>query len=274
MLSVVITSCHDDKACYLTAFAVACQLEQLAEPHEIIIVADGGTEVKWENQGFRCLRGNFGSPQASRDAGIRVARYADVLVLESHVVVDDVPKLLLEHQYLRAALTFCSRRAEGPEMFDVYGATTDWDGSLWYKRLLYEPCSDKPYRVSQFGNSCFIVNREWYLSSGGYTNLMTGWGGEEPFLCLKAWMTGRECWLVPTVAHYHYLSPGAHGGEILGQSESYKRNFQILGYVMDGRPMPNVTPEIKAERQKMLDGRFAGSTERLRAYFQREGVVS
>ena len=274
MLSVVITSCHDDKAAYLTAFSIAAQLEQLQAPHEIIIVADGGTPLKWENKGFRCLRGSFGSPQASRDAGIKAARYADVLLLESHVVLDDVAKLLIEHQYQHAALTFCSRRAEGPEMFDVYGSTVDWEKTLWYKRLLYEPFAQQPYRIGQFGHSCFMLDREWYLSSGGYTDLMKGWGAEEPFLCLKAWMLGRECWFVPGVAHYHFLSAGAHADQILGQDERYKRNFQILNYVIAGRPMLGATPGIEAERQKMVQGPFGGDIERLRQYFEREGVVA
>lgn len=262
MLSVVITTHHDAATCYLTVFAVKAQLEAHGLAHEIIVVADGGTEQKWENAGVTCLRVNTGSPQGSRDLGIRAAKYPDVLVLESHVIVSDIGKLLLEHQYLKSAITFPVRKAEGPDMFDVYAHATDWDGDLWHKRLIYSPVRSGTHWVAQFGASCFMLDRNWYLESGGYTDLLTGWGGEESFLPLKAWMLGREVWQVPSVAHYHYLTPGAHADKPFLES-----NLAIVGYVIAGRKKPSlkITPQIEAERQRICHGPFAGDLDRLRA---------
>lgn len=269
MLSVVITTYHDVASCYLTAFSLFNQLARVGLTHEVIIVADGGTETKWERYGFRCLRVNAGSPQGSRDLGIRMARFNDVLLLESHVVLDDVSKLLIEHQRLKAALTFPIRRAEGTELFDVYAHETDWEGNLWYKRVIYEPVSVVSHPVAQFGHSCFVLDRSWYLGSGGYGKILKGWGGEEPLLCLKAWMTGRECWQVPGVSHYHYLTPGAHA-----EKPYLAENLEKVGYVIAGRRGKfKMTAEVESERQQICRGSLGGSLDKLRAHLREVGAV-
>lgn len=263
--SIVITSHNDPGTCYLTAFAVRAQVPEA----EILVVADGGTEYKWEKKGFKCLRGCFGSPQASRDAGVRAASGEHVLVLESHVVVNDPRALLYCHRELGGALTFPVRIAEGPDMLDVFAHETDWDGSLWYKRLRYSPVSAdlRPHRVSQFGNSCFVLDREWYIKSGGYTKLFDGWGGEEPFICLKAWMLGRECWQVPEVWHAHHLSFGQ------GISRpNLAHNLQVLGYLIAGRDCPGVTPAMIEERRRIQSGPFGGDVDRLKKHLESIGV--
>src|SRR5208282_2736716 len=106
MLSVVIASCHDDACCYLSVHAAKFQLERAEIEHEIIVVADGGTPSKWENQGIKCLRVDTGSPQGTRTAGIRAAKYDTVLVLESHVVVDSIAELVEVHEFYGSTLTF------------------------------------------------------------------------------------------------------------------------------------------------------------------------
>lgn len=275
MLSIIITAHHDDLGLYLTYFSVVTRLEAANVLFEVIIVADGGTEQKFENRAHtRVLRGVFGSPQASRDAGVRAARYPTALLLESHIILSDPMRLVAQHELREAALTFPCRQAEGPEMFDVYGQEVDWGGNLWHKRLVYKPFDNKPYRVAQFGHSCFALDREWYLQSGGYTNLMTGWGGEEPFLALKAWMLGRECWLVPDVYHAHYLTPGAHAG--VSHSADFRRNFDVLAYVIAGRQNQGFapTPADEAERRRIAAGPFEGNVVRLKQQMDANGVLN
>lgn len=275
MITVLITSNHDERGLYLTYFAAKEQLEYVE--HEFVIVADGGTETKWEKQpNTKCFRGNYGSPQAARDFGLRHCGWAkEVVVLESHVVVSNIPTLVRDHLDSHATITFPIRVAEGPEQFNVYGQETDWDGNLWHKRLLYGKVNEfTPYRTSQFGNSCFVIDKPWYVKTGGYTNLMKGWGGEEPFICLKAWMLGGSCWQTPLVWHAHHLAIGAHGASMV--SEDYKRNFGILKYVITGKIDPGfvITQEVEDERQKICGGPFQGDVAKLRQYFKQEGVIN
>jgi len=282
VLSVVIATHHDELGCYLTTFAARAQLGARSTPYELIVVADGGTPTKWESRGIRCLRVNTGSPQGTRDAGIRAARYDNVLVLDSHVVVNDIHWLLTEHRRLGGALTFCPRVGEGTELFNVYGHETDWDGNLWYKRLVYQPNGGvSPHRVVQFGHSCFIVDKAWYVGAGGYTDLLAGWGGEEHLLCLKAWLLGRECWMVRGVWFAHYLTAGAHV-----DTPHLAHNMLTAAYVLGGEQQLEktrrqyngarftVTPEVEAERRRIVAGPFGGDLDRLRTYLREIGVAS
>jgi hypothetical protein len=156
-------------------------------------------------------------------------------------------------------------------MFNVYGSTTNWEGNLWYGHHIYTPI-DMPHRIVQFGHSCVMVDRDWYVRSGGYTTLQQGWGGEEPFLCLKAWMLGRECWMIPAIWHAHYLTPNAHGGAMV--SENFARNFEMVKYVMNGdQGHLRLSSELIAERKKICAGPFHGNLSELKEHFKREGIV-
>lgn len=278
-LSIVVATHQDPLGLYLTVFSVIQQLMQQSIIHEweIIIAADGGSEYKWERiSNIRCLRltgGNrTGSPQGTRDAGIRTAKYPTVLCIESHVIVSNIALWLDLHltDCGNPALSFPARICEGPEAFNVFGSTTNWDGNLWYKTHIYTPFSE-PRRIVQFGHSAFMVNREWYVGCGGYTNLQKGWGGEEPFLCLKAWMLGQSCWMIPQIWHAHFLDNRGAGAAMA--SDDFKRNFDIVKYVMAGQAGNlKLTPELIEERQKICAGPFNGNLDSLKSYFQSEGI--
>ena len=273
-LSVVIATHNDPLGLYLTTFAVIEQLSKSDLDWEIVIAADGGSEYKWEKQpNVRCLRIRTGSPQGTRDVGIRAAKFSDVLCIESHVVISDIYRLYLAHAALNSAMTFPARIGEGPEMFDVYGTETNWDGNLWFKKTLYSAPSDEPYQVPQFGHSCFMIDRDAYIAVGGYTDLLTGWGGEEPLLCLKFWMMGWTLWQVPFVWHAHYLDN--RGAGVAMASPAFDNNFHIVRYLMTGKSGHlRLTPDMVAERQRIMDGPFYGNLNKLREYFKSEGLIS
>ena len=277
-LSLVVATHADPLGLYLSVFSALQQLEKSELTWEMIIAADGGTSCKYEKiPKVKCLRltgdSRTGSPQGTRDAGIRAAKYANVAVIESHVVVSDFKRWLQIHLALgNPALSFPARIGETDELFSVYGTETDWAGDLWIKKHLYQPYSE-PRRTAQFGHAAFIVNREWYLESGGYSSLQKGWGGEEPYLCLKAWMLGQKCWVVPEIWFAHYLTPGAH--QDFRTSESFLRNIAILKFVMTGERgnLATLTPDILDERRRICEGPFQGDIEKLKTYLKIEGII-
>ena len=283
-LSVVIASHRQPLGLYLTVFSVIEQLTKTRLSWEIVIAADGGDPSKWENlPNVRCLRIQTGSPQGTRDAGIRAAASDTVLVMEDHTVVSDIGSLLNLHKALGGAITVPYRVGETGEFFSSYGYTIDWDRSFWVKTTQYRPQGGQPYRIAGFGHAVFMVSKSWYLSSGGYCLEMKGWGGEEVPLTLKAWHLGREVWMVPSVWHAHFLTAGAHGGT--DQSEDFKRNFCIGAYVCGGdgyllnaqqhyNYALHKNPAIEAERQRICAGQFGGDLDKLREFFKREGIVN
>jgi hypothetical protein len=289
-LSCVIASFADPLGLYLTTFAVIEQLSKTRLEWEIVIAADGGTDYKYEKlPNVRCLRltgGNrTGSPQGTRDAGIRAASAASVLCIESHVVINDIASLLEVHKALGGAITVPARIGETAEMFSSFGYEMDWEsGSFWNKRTIYSPQNGiQPWRIVGFGHAAFMIDRDWYIRSGGYCLEMKGFGGEEPDLNLLVWQTGRETWMVPSVTHAHYLTPGAHGDETI--SPNFARNFCIAAYEHGGheylqkvethfgyRLQKNVA--IEARRKLICGGKFGGDLNRLREHFRQEGIVS
>ncbi len=270
-ISVVVASHANPQGCYLTVFALIEQLSKTKLEWEIVVAADGGSEYRWDVAGVKCLRIQTGSPQGTRDAGIRAATSAHVLVIEDHVVVSDIQSLLEAHRANGGAMTFPSRVGEGTSMFNVYGTTTNWEGNLWFKKTLYSPKSGQPYRVPQFGHSCFMLDRAAYLHVGGYTDLLTGWGGEEPLLCLKFWMLGYQLWQTPLIWHAHFLADRTGGAM---QTEAFEKNFKIVKYVLTGDSAGlQITPPMLCERQRIMDGPFKGDINLLRTYFRREGIA-
>ena len=275
-LSIVVATHADPLGLYLTVFSVIQQMASKQDMDwEIVIAADGGSEYKWEKiPNVRCLRIRTGSPQGTRDAGIRAAKYNDILCIESHVVVSDIRLLLAEHKKLGGAMTFPARIAEGPEMYEVYKTETDWDGNLWFKRTIYQAPSGEPYRVPQFGHSCFMIDKKEYEVVGGYTDLLTGWGFEEPLLCLKFWMLGRTCWQVPSICHSHFLDNRGAGAAMA--SEPFQKNAQIVKYVIAGIVSPGlqVTAAMQEERRRIEAGPFGGDLNKLKEHMKEQGIIS
>ena len=286
-VSVVIATYNNPEGLYLSVFAALQQLENSGQEFEIVIAADAGTPIKWEqaHPNIRCIRltGNSrtGSPQGTRDAGIRAAQYKNVLCIDSHVIVSDIAALASAHETLGGALTFPSMAGGSAEMWKLYGSVFDWDSSFWYKHVIYKPKQNAPYRILETSHSGFVVDRDWYIKTGGYTNLLSGYGGEETQLGLKAWMTGRENWLVPEVWHAHYQPAGRNEGA--EHTDNYKRNFMICSYVFGGqeylqkteafyRAKLKITPEIEKERQYICSFPLNGNLDFLRFYLDREGI--
>ena len=285
-VSVCIASYLDPEGLYLSTFAALSQLEKSNLDWEIVIVADGGTETKYEHahpniRVFRYGGGNrLGSPQRSRDAGIKNCRYSKVLCVDSHVIVSDIEHWTYEHDRLGATISFPSMVGGSLEMWKMYSSVFNWD-SFWYEHVLYKPKSQESYRILETSHSGFMVDRDWYLQSGGYTDLLVGYGGEETFLGLKSWMTGGQNFLIPSVWHSHFQPAGRNQDAEL--SENYKRNFCICGYIFGGKDYLKkaeehykyhlkITNEIEAERQKICDGPFKGDLNLLRTYLQQEGI--
>jgi hypothetical protein len=286
-VTVCIATHQNPEGLYLSTFSALAQLEKSSANWEILIAADGGCPDKWEqaHENISCLRltgqNRTGSPQGTRDFGIRNAKYKNVLCIDSHVIISDIKKWVEEHERLHAATSFPAMIGGSSEMWRMYSSIFDWDGSFWYKHVIYQPKTWEPYRILETSHSGFMVDRDFYISSSGYTNLQQGYGGEETFWGLKAWMLGGQNWMIPQVSHAHYQPAGRNEGA--DAKPSYRRNFLIAAYVLGGqtylekaesyyKDKLQITPDIQRERVKICAGPFHGDLDALREYCKQEGI--
>jgi glycosyltransferase involved in cell wall biosynthesis len=291
-VSFCIATHHNPEGLYLSVYAALQQLEKSSIDWEILIVADGGTPDKWEqaHPNIRCIRltgsNSTGSPQGTRDVGIRAAKYKNVICIDSHVIVSDIEKWVAEHERLHAAISFPAMVGVCSEFFKYYGNKMDFDNKFWNVRA-YDKLPDsgnQPFRVCQCAHSGLLIDRDWYIRDGGYTLEQHGYGGEEPFLALLAWMMGESVWFIPQVWHAHYQPPNRNVGA--GQTDDFARNFMIAAFVIGGQeylnivqrnftwaPQLKMNPEIWRRRQAVCKGPYGGDLNALREYFKREKVI-
>lgn len=290
MISVVIPSRNDYEGAYLTAAAAYTQLEKLEIPFEIIFVIDnpnaGGRNVSARFVPSECYTIDAGSPQASRDFGIRKARYRNVFCLDSHVVCSegffrDALNQLdeSEHGLVFPAMALHSRT------FLLYGYRMSWDSEFWNAEYYRAPHSAKPYPIIGAGHGAFALDRDVYLGIGGYSLQQKGWGGEEPFLNLKYWMLGSDCVMLPQ--HYHFHFTDASRNTAARNSYQLSWNMCYAAFVIGGRKAlePVLSWHRKkhaglsggsielagmAERAEILAGPYAGDLGLLRSMLRRD----
>lgn len=286
-VSLVIATHADPEGLYLSTFSALQQLEKSSLNWEIILVCDGGEPWKYEqaHENIRCIRltgqNRTCSPQGTRDVGIRNAKYNNVLCIDSHVIVSDIEKWVAEHEKMYATTSFPAMVGGSSEMWKMYSSVFDWEGSFWYKHVLYNPKKWEPYRILETSHSGFMLNRNFYVEHGGYTNLLQGYGSEETLWGLKSIMLGGQNFLIPAVWHAHYQPAGRNEGA--DTKPNYRRNFMISAYVLGGqkylekaesyyRDKLQITPDIQRERIRVCNGPFHGDLDALREHCKREGI--
>jgi len=97
--------------------------------------------------------------------------------------------------------------AVGPAMGDtenprLYGFGATWElPGLDLQWLPYR--SDAPHEVPLLGGAFLAMRRDVYDACGGFDDGLMGWGGSDSELCLRLWIEGYSCLVVPTVAVAH-----------------------------------------------------------------------
>jgi GT2 family glycosyltransferase len=240
ILSVVVPSYDDPAGLWFTHAASMVDLEQdfARDEFEFIAVIDGpenDTVVGFAQQGTcRILRGEFGGPQNSRRAGALAANGKYIVFLDSHVV----PSRGMFRSLIDAAERTGGAIVHAPHCFwnsepKCYAYRMDFQQRFWSFQVEAEPRSPEPYRIAVMGHGALLVNREKYFKIGGYSDLQRGWGGEEPYLNLKAWMLGESCWIDPRCYHWHYMTK--RRTDKVYKQLPYVRNFMVAAYIIGGQ---------------------------------------
>jgi len=218
-LSAVVISRNEGALLRGTVHALLGTLPRSAE---VVVVDDASTDGSADFLGSSYPSVRLVRPperrgaSAGRNLGARSAR-GDVLVFcDAHVLppagwVDPVCTAL-EDPATGAVGVGVS--VQGRPDLRGYGLT--WtDAALnvaWLPRR-----GGGPYPVPVVGGFFLAMRRDVFAATGGFDDGILGWGGEDRELCLRLWLLGHPCVMVPevTVVHRfratlpHALEPGA-----------------------------------------------------------------
>jgi hypothetical protein len=93
--------------------------------------------------------------------------------------------------------------------------------------------SNKHYLIAMGGHGGFAVKKSVWNSLGGYgpSELLKGYGGEEPLFDLRMWLKGYKVSLEPKMLHSHYAGDRGYPRHY---TEEYYTNMLSAAYVVGG----------------------------------------
>jgi GT2 family glycosyltransferase len=175
---------------------------------EVVVVDDASTDGSADFIGERYpavrllrMETNVG-PSAARRRGAEAAT-GDMLVFsDAHVTPQ--PGWF---EAFSDALEDDGVGAVGPAMGDAENPQLYGFGATWRlpKLHLYwlEYRSPRPHEVPLLGGAFVAMRRDVHDECGGFDDGLLGWGAEDSELCVRLWMLGYSCLVVPAVAVAH-----------------------------------------------------------------------
>jgi hypothetical protein len=112
--------------------------------------------------------------------------------------------------------------------------TMQLDVNFWATHMANYPKSKRePYRIGMGGHGGFVVRRSAWNDLGGYWTGFEGYGGEETYFDMKAWLLGKEVWIDPQLIHYHFAGNRSYPRHA---TDDYYRNMLMCANVIGGEP--------------------------------------
>lgn len=187
------------------------------KPDEIVIVDDASIEPVAPRvarlPGVRVIRNRrrMGSGPAKHHAALMCTGDI-VIVLDSHMRLpwDWLELWLADHaERPGSILTAVSRGFESHHPFYGMGADLVLEDGFW-KPKWAEPRRDatSPYRVPCVIGGAYLIPRHILKRIGGYAPGLRGYGIEEEYLSIRAYMVGADCAVSPRVICQHNYNHG------------------------------------------------------------------
>jgi GT2 family glycosyltransferase len=204
-VSVVIASHNEGENLVRTVHSL---LAGLPSEGEIIVVDDASTDGSAD-----CLTSGYGGVTVlrcpgrqgairARNLGVERARGEVVVFSDAHIQAPlDWTGPLVE------ALACPSVGATGPAISVMDNPAAKGFGFRWSDPALTVDWLgqqyDEPYAVPMLGAGFMAMRREVFQAVGGFDPGLILWGFEDAELCLRLWLLGYECRVVPDVDVAH-----------------------------------------------------------------------
>jgi GT2 family glycosyltransferase len=212
-------------------------------PCEVIVYDDGSVVpvedrlAKW-SPWCRVMRSDrrLGSGPAKHLAADACTGDA-VVIMDAHMRPpwDWIDLLVAEHEKNPGAI-LCARSTgyESASEFDGQGADLKMEAAgFWEPKWALPTMSRKPRNVPCVYGGLYFMPRTVMRAVGGYAPAYMGWGCEEEYLSLRAWITGHSCRLVPSlVVPHQYVRPvnrtDSEGNEPIRWETQYNRHVAAV----------------------------------------------
>ena len=183
-------------------------------PDEVVIVDDGslepiGPRLAGPFPKVRVIRNETrtGSGRAKHQAA--AACTGDLIaIMDSHLRPPwDWVSLWKEQAQSFPCALFCPRSLafQTTSTFDGRGATFEWDDQIGFIKPVW--AKHQPhmmsYTVPCLLGGAYLIRRTHLDLLGGYAPLFDGYGCEEEYLSLRAWLCGLECRVTPFLPMPH-----------------------------------------------------------------------
>jgi GT2 family glycosyltransferase len=146
-----------------------------------------------------------------------------VVVMDAHMRPPwDWLDYMVEESALHPSAILCARSTgfESWTGFDGQGADlTMGDAGFWDPKWAAPSTARGGRAVPCVYGGLYFIPRTILEAVGGYAPCYTGWGCEEEYLSLRAWITGHKCMLVPRVVVPHQYTRSIDRRDASGGSE-------------------------------------------------------
>lgn len=206
----------------LTEYVVVVNGKEMNEPYQLL-QKHGGGRVRFVSDSEEPL-----PPPIARNLAADAAAGDYLFFLDDHCIpAQGFPGLLLSHLRQGKPIVHSSyaTHLEGPRYYHfLLDPRCPVKGD--YSRI---PADSKAYRVAAAPSGGFAVVKEVWKALDGMDWFWKGFGGEEPYFDLKAWLVGYEVWLEPNALYYHFsCRPQTRGYDKTFNEENFKEALAHL----------------------------------------------
>lgn len=194
------------------AATVADLLANIRPPDEIVVVDDNSFIVQsvpreWPVRLVRTDTPVGSGPAKHMAAGLCTGDLVIVMDAHMRVPVDFVGIIADEHR--RSPWAVLCPRSHGMESLSTHdgmgGHFTTESGFWKVSWAQHRPAEFHSYAVPAVIGGCYCIPRCVLSRIGGYAPGFAGYGLEEEYLSLRAWIAGGECRVVPRTGTRHYF---------------------------------------------------------------------
>lgn len=122
---------------------------------------------------------------------------------------------------------------------------------FWTEKPYKAPQDEEnPYRIATAGHGGFVVRTAAWREIRGYFEGFAGYGGEETYTDLKAWLLGKEVWIDPKLIHLHWAGKRSYDRHF---TDDYYKNSFMSAFLIGGERWLHTVFKSMSQSTRFVD---------------------